>query len=68
MDELPRDEWPYGVDTIRLRMTWTTVRRYRPQTSGEIARGVSPWIYEIAPRSLRGSDAKIVPVADKNQE
>ena len=49
-------------------MTWTTVRRYRPRTSGEIARGVSPWIYEIAPRSLRGSDAGIVPVADEEEK
>ena len=68
MDELPRDEWPYGVDTIRLRITWPAPRRWVSGYRWDIAQGaIPPWAAAARPLA-RSPDAGLVRVADEEEK
>lgn len=68
MDELPRDEWPYGVDTIRLRITWPAPRRWASGYRWDIAQGAIPPEAAAARPLARSPDAGVVRVADEEEK
>ncbi len=68
MDELPRDEWPYGADTIRLRITWPAPRRWVSGGRWDIAQGAIPsWAAAARPLARR-PNAGVVRIADEEEK
>ncbi len=68
MEELPRDEWPYGVDTIRLRITWPAPRRWVSEGRWDIAQGATPPRAAAARSLARSLDAGVVWIADEEEK
>lgn len=62
------DEWPYGVNTIRLRITWPAPRPWVSDARWDIAQGAIP-SWAVAARPLtRRPDTGVIRIADEEEK